>query len=148
MNPLQEAISEAASNHSVDSSLDEDEVDQAGDELDDPNIIDNLSDMVSANVSGRGTPNVSGRDTPSSQVRFLWKRMFNKYFPKYAGQKKCGITVESLLETFSARFWPCILKGKLIFTAPTALSTAEGRFGLLKTREAATWIIPTLHFLF
>ena len=29
---------------------------------------DNLSDMVSANVSGRGTPNVSGRDTPSSQV--------------------------------------------------------------------------------
>ena len=60
-----EAISEAASNHSVDSSL-EDEVDRAGDE-DDP-IIDNLSDMVSANVSGRGTPNVSGRDTPSSQV--------------------------------------------------------------------------------
>ncbi len=57
-----EAISEAASNHSVDSSL-EDEVDQA----EDP-IIDNLSDMVSANVSGRGTPNVSGRDTPSSQV--------------------------------------------------------------------------------
>ena len=29
---------------------------------------DNLSDMVSANVSGRGTPNISGRDTPSSQV--------------------------------------------------------------------------------
>ena len=57
-----EAISEAASDHSVDSSL-EDEVDQA----EDP-IIDNLSDMVSANVSGRGTPNVSGRDTPSSQV--------------------------------------------------------------------------------
>lgn len=57
-----EAISEAASNHSVASSL-EDEVDQT----EDP-IIDNLSDMVSANVSGRGTPNVSGRDTPSSQV--------------------------------------------------------------------------------
>ena len=59
-----EAISEAASNHSVDSSM-EDEVDQA----EDP-IIDNLSDMVSANVSGRGTPNVSGsgRETPSSQV--------------------------------------------------------------------------------
>ena len=56
-----EAISEAASNHSVDSSL-EDGVDQT----EDP-IIDNLSDMVSANVSGRGTPNVSGRDTPSSQ---------------------------------------------------------------------------------
>ena len=68
-----EAISEAASNHSVDSSLDEDEVDQEGDELDDANIIDNLSDMVSANVSGRGTPNVSGRDTPSSQVRCLGK---------------------------------------------------------------------------
>ncbi|XP_037082533.1 GTPase-activating protein and VPS9 domain-containing protein 1-like [Pollicipes pollicipes] len=29
---------------------------------------DNLSDMVSANVSGRETPNVSGRNTPSSQV--------------------------------------------------------------------------------
>lgn len=24
--------------------------------------------MVSANVSGRGTPNISGRDTPSSQI--------------------------------------------------------------------------------
>merc|ERR1719414_2204291 len=59
-----EAISEAASNHSVASSL-EDEVDPV-DPLDP--IIDNLSDMVSANVSGRGTPNVSGRDTPSSQV--------------------------------------------------------------------------------
>jgi len=57
-----EAISGAASNHSVASSL-EDEVDP----VEDP-IIDNLSDMVSANVSGRGTPNVSGRDTPSSQV--------------------------------------------------------------------------------
>ncbi|QQP35680.1 GTPaseactivating protein and VPS9 domaincontaining protein 1like [Caligus rogercresseyi] len=59
-----EAISEAASNHSATSSL-EDEVDQ---EDEDNPIIDNLSDMVSANVSGRGTPNVSGRDTPSSQV--------------------------------------------------------------------------------
>lgn len=49
-----EAVSEAASNHSVTSSL----------ELEN----DNLSDMISANVSGRGTPNVSGRDTPSSQV--------------------------------------------------------------------------------
>ncbi|XP_047500303.1 GTPase-activating protein and VPS9 domain-containing protein 1-like isoform X1 [Penaeus chinensis] len=54
-----EAISEAASNHSVASSLDDVE------QEDQP---DNLSDMVSANVSGRGTPNVSGRDTPSSQV--------------------------------------------------------------------------------
>lgn len=44
-----EAVSEAASNHSVPSSV----------ELDhDQN--DNLSDMVSANVSGRGTPNISG----------------------------------------------------------------------------------------
>ena len=58
-----EAISEAASNHSVASSL-EDEVDQAEQD----HILDNMSDMVSANVSGRGTPNVSGRDTPSSQV--------------------------------------------------------------------------------
>lgn len=59
-----EAISEAASNHSVASSL-EDEPDNP--DTEDP-INDNLSDMVSANVSGRGTPNVSGRDTPSSQV--------------------------------------------------------------------------------
>lgn len=44
-----EAVSEAASNHSVPSSV---ELDQ------DQN--DNLSDMVSANVSGRGTPNISG----------------------------------------------------------------------------------------
>ena len=58
-----EAISEAASNHSVASSL-EDEVDPS----DQDQILDNMSDMVSANVSGRGTPNVSGRDTPSSQV--------------------------------------------------------------------------------
>ncbi|XP_048517670.1 GTPase-activating protein and VPS9 domain-containing protein 1-like isoform X3 [Dendroctonus ponderosae] len=53
-----EAISEAASNHSVASSL----------ELENEDQNDNLSDMVSANVSGRGTPNISGRDTPSSQV--------------------------------------------------------------------------------
>lgn len=45
-----EAVSEAASNHSVPSSV---ELDQ------DQN--DNLSDMVSANVSGRGTPNISGK---------------------------------------------------------------------------------------
>ena len=51
-----EVISEATSNHSVASSLDLEE-----------NENDNLSDMVSANVSsGRGTPNVSGRETPSS----------------------------------------------------------------------------------
>lgn len=53
-----EAISEAASNHSVASSL----------ELENEDQNDNLSDMVSANVSGRGSPNISGRDTPSSQV--------------------------------------------------------------------------------
>ncbi|XP_044728501.1 serine-rich adhesin for platelets isoform X2 [Chrysoperla carnea] len=56
-----EAISEAASNHSVASSLELEE-------NEDQNDNDNLSDMISANVSGRGTPNISGRDTPSSQV--------------------------------------------------------------------------------
>lgn len=55
-----EAVSEAASNHSVASSLELEDENQ--------NDNDNLSDMVSANVSGRGTPNISGRDTPSSQV--------------------------------------------------------------------------------
>lgn len=54
-----EAISEAASNHSVASSLELEENEDQN---------DNLSDMISANVSGRGTPNISGRDTPSSQV--------------------------------------------------------------------------------
>ncbi|XP_045465309.1 GTPase-activating protein and VPS9 domain-containing protein 1 isoform X2 [Harmonia axyridis] len=53
-----EAISEGASNHSVASSLEMENEDQN----------DNYSDMLSANVSGRGTPNISGRDTPSSQV--------------------------------------------------------------------------------
>ncbi|XP_059612505.1 receptor-mediated endocytosis protein 6 homolog [Phlebotomus argentipes] len=53
-----EAVSEAPSNHSMASSLELEENDQN----------DNLSDMVSANVSGRGTPNISGRDTPSSQI--------------------------------------------------------------------------------
>ncbi|XP_024885630.1 receptor-mediated endocytosis protein 6 homolog, partial [Temnothorax curvispinosus] len=37
-------------------------------ELEIEDQYDNLSDMVSANVSGRGTPNISGRDTPSSQI--------------------------------------------------------------------------------
>lgn len=55
-----EVISEAASNHSVASSIEL--------ETEDQNDNDNLSDMVSANVSGRGSPNISGRDTPSSQV--------------------------------------------------------------------------------
>lgn len=54
-----EAVSEAASNHSVASSLELENEDQ------DQN--DNLSDMVSANVSGRGTPNISGMN---SHVRF------------------------------------------------------------------------------
>ncbi|XP_044595609.1 GTPase-activating protein and VPS9 domain-containing protein 1 isoform X2 [Cotesia glomerata] len=53
-----EVVSEAASNHSVASSL----------ELETEDQNDNLSDMVSANVSGRGSPNISGRDTPSSQI--------------------------------------------------------------------------------
>nr|XP_022919979.1 receptor-mediated endocytosis protein 6 homolog isoform X1 [Onthophagus taurus] len=57
-----EAISEAASNHSADSSL------EIMENEEDHNDQDNLSDMVSANVSGRGSPNISGRDTPSSQV--------------------------------------------------------------------------------
>lgn len=75
-----EAISEAASNHSVASSMeledhdDDDDDDDGDDDDDDDDIVggqndgDNLSDMVSANVSGRGSPNISGRDTPSSQV--------------------------------------------------------------------------------
>ncbi len=58
-----EAVSEAASNHSVESSVESENDDEA-----EQDPIDNLSDMVSANVSGRGSPNVSGRDTPSSQV--------------------------------------------------------------------------------
>ena len=58
-----EAISEGASTHSVESSLDTEDEDDVQNE----NDADNLSDMVSANVSsGRATPNVSGRDTPSS----------------------------------------------------------------------------------
>ncbi|KAG8225230.1 hypothetical protein J437_LFUL009800, partial [Ladona fulva] len=88
---------EAVSNHSVASSLElgteeeeeeEDEVESGrrrrrgkrrgvGGEVvggiggpgeEDQLVLDNLSDMVSANVSSRGTPNISGRDTPSSQI--------------------------------------------------------------------------------
>lgn len=77
-----EAVSEAASNHSVTSSLEMETEDQ-NDNLSDmviSNIISlrNFSNnfilnaifenQVSANVSGRGSPNISGRDTPSSQV--------------------------------------------------------------------------------
>ena len=47
-----EGVSEAGSNESEDSSS----IDL---EAEDQN--DNLSDMISANVSGRGTPNISGR---------------------------------------------------------------------------------------
>ena len=50
---LQEAISEGASSHSVGS------VDLENDDF---------SDMISANVSGQGTPNISGRDTPPSRA--------------------------------------------------------------------------------
>ncbi|GFN81127.1 GTPase-activating protein and vps9 domain-containing protein 1-like [Plakobranchus ocellatus] len=55
----QEVISEAASSHSVED-----------DEVDDPELEteDNFSDMMSANVSGRGSPSISGRDTPLSQA--------------------------------------------------------------------------------
>ncbi|XP_052821554.1 GTPase-activating protein and VPS9 domain-containing protein 1 isoform X2 [Octopus bimaculoides] len=56
---IQEAISEVASSHSV-GSLENDN--------------DNFSDMISANVSGRGTPNVSGRDTPLSQAESVEER--------------------------------------------------------------------------
>lgn len=72
-----EAISEAASNHSVDSSLDTAEDEEAdailGTDVEEEaegveNLNDNLSDMISANVSsGRGSPNVSGRDSPISR---------------------------------------------------------------------------------
>lgn len=51
-----EAASEGASTRSVSSSI----------ELEDQN--DNLSDMMSANVSGRGSPNVSCRNSPLSQA--------------------------------------------------------------------------------
>lgn len=68
-----EAISEAASNHSVASSL----------ELENEDQNDNLSDMVSANVSGRGTPNISGRDTPSSQVELLFAKTITKAINMY-----------------------------------------------------------------
>lgn len=46
-----EVVSEAGSNQSEDSSIDIEAEDQN----------DNLSDMISANVSGRGTPNISGK---------------------------------------------------------------------------------------
>ena len=36
-------------------------------DIENENDADNLSDMVSANVSERGTPNISGRETPTSQ---------------------------------------------------------------------------------
>nr|CAD7578666.1 unnamed protein product [Timema californicum] len=55
-----EAVSEAASNHSVASSL----------ELENEDQNDNLSDMVSANVSGRGTPNISGGKKQFTRPRF------------------------------------------------------------------------------
>lgn len=48
---IAEGVSEAGSNESEDSSS----IDL---EAEDQN--DNLSDMISANVSGRGTPNISG----------------------------------------------------------------------------------------
>ncbi|KAK6195848.1 hypothetical protein SNE40_001191 [Patella caerulea] len=62
----QEVISEAASSHSVDN----DDIDQDLEENDN----DNLSDMMSANVSGRGSPSISGRDTPLSQAGSVEER--------------------------------------------------------------------------
>ncbi|XP_071447681.1 GTPase-activating protein and VPS9 domain-containing protein 1 [Hetaerina americana] len=64
---------EAVSNHSVASSLELGTEEEEEEEEDDGRrgrrlALDNLSDMVSANVSSRGTPNISGRDTPSSQI--------------------------------------------------------------------------------
>lgn len=76
-----EAISEAASNHSVASSLEL--------EIEDQN--DNLSDMVSANVSGRGSPNISGRDTPSSQVNENEDRVMAEARPTDAAQPQSQI---------------------------------------------------------
>ena len=58
---IQEAISEGASSHSVASQDLENEDDND----------DNFSDMISANVSGQGTPNISGRDTPMSQAESM-----------------------------------------------------------------------------
>ena len=55
-----EAVSEAASNHSVASSLELEENEDQN---------DNLSDMVSANVSGRGTPNISGKSKFSNILK-------------------------------------------------------------------------------
>lgn len=57
-----EVVSEAPSNHSVTSSLELEENDQ--------NLNDNLSDMVSANVSGRGSPNIR---SVKSMIFFLLK---------------------------------------------------------------------------
>lgn len=99
-----EAISEAASNHSVASSLELENEDQ--------NDNDNLSDMVSANVSGRGTPNISGRDTPSSQItegeeRQLEVRqvylpppqsMISKQIRSEIDDKFCKFEIKKLLE--------------------------------------------------
>ena len=59
---IQEAISEGASSHSVGSQ-----------DLENDDDNDNFSDMISANVSGRGTPNISGsgRETPLSQAESM-----------------------------------------------------------------------------
>lgn len=69
-----EAVSEAASNHSVASSLELEENEDQN---------DNLSDMVSANVSGRGTPNISGKSKSLNNLKiFLYKINLNIYFMK------------------------------------------------------------------
>lgn len=58
-----EVGSEAASNQSEDSSMDLEAEDQN----------DNLSDMISANVSGRGTPNISGK-----KILYIFLRRENR----------------------------------------------------------------------
>lgn len=98
-----EVISEAASNHSVTSSLELENEDQ--------NDNDNLSDMVSANVSGRGTPNISGRDTPSSQLndneeralpearqQFSAPPLITKQIRSEIDDKFCKFEIKKLLE--------------------------------------------------
>ena len=46
------------------------------------------------------------------------------FIPKLAVQKKCGIRDESEARVpFSARFWPCKLKGMIVFTAQISHSS-------------------------
>jgi len=51
---------------------------------DDPDY--NFSDMISANVSGRGTPNISGRDTPPSPAGNIQPIQLSVTVPKSNGE--------------------------------------------------------------